>query len=86
MTRTKKPDIHTEINERASLPSVAVNQSRLTYKRFARLLLLQPAFYTLIWAVVTVTSMHRCRVGKILSKPEILVLRWLRCSAGVERA
>ncbi|MEA5595664.1 hypothetical protein [Rivularia sp. UHCC 0363] len=82
----KKPDIHTEINECASARSLAVNPKNLVYKRFARLLLMQPAFYTFIWAVQTVTSALGCRVAKILSKPEILMLRWLGCSAGVKRA
>ncbi|MGF1674257.1 MAG: hypothetical protein ACFCUV_11320 [Rivularia sp. (in: cyanobacteria)] len=86
MTRTKKPDIHTEIKPTASLPSVAVNPKNLVYKRFARLLLMQLTFYTFIWAVQTVTSALGCRVVKILSKPEILVLRWLGCSARVKRA
>ncbi len=86
MTRTKKPDIHTETELSASPRSLAVNPKNLVYKRFARLLLMQPAFYTFIWAAVTVTSTHGCRVAKILSKPEILMLCWLRCSAGVERA
>ncbi|MEB3220144.1 MAG: hypothetical protein VKN72_28465 [Nostocales cyanobacterium 94392] len=86
MTRTKKPDIHTEIKLSALPPRMAVNLEKLTDRGIARLLLIQLTFYTFIWAAVTVTSALGCRVAKILSKPEILMLRWLGCSARVKRA
>ncbi|NJN13425.1 MAG: hypothetical protein HC815_38175 [Richelia sp. RM1_1_1] len=86
MTRTKKPDIYTKTEPGALPPRMAVNLEKLTDRGIARLLLIQLTFYTFIWAAVTVTSALGCTVAKILSKSEILMLRWLGCSAGVKGA